>query len=341
MRKLLLLGLIILIPFIVFADTISVVSINVWSGLEYKGVFSFKQYEDSGAKEFRDGLLLKELVELTPDLIGLNEANTLPKYADTLAETLEYTSVSHIALGGVRIARVGFPINLREGDAFLASPDLSLENLKRKMLSGGGSGNIFSFQFGKATQVIAGKITVEGRIVFVFNTNWHNSPFADKADLTALVNKYSNSDLSGDELLDSLKDAVKGYEIRMEEARKTLDFINEIAGESPVIFMGTLNALPSSDEISMFLKAGFKDAWAGNRSPGYTRDETVNTNIITYLKDEDNSTRRRDRINYIFIRGEGISVRNAELCFNKPTYDVYPSDHFGIIARIEILPEKD
>ena len=140
-------------------------------------------------------------------------------------------------------------------------------------------------------------------------------------------------------LLDSFETAIKGYDIRMEQARKTLDYINEIAGEAPVIFMGTLNALPSSDEIAVFLKAGFRDAWAGNRSPGYTRDETVNTNIITYLLDDTDTPRRRDRINYIFVRGEGISVIKAELCFNKPTYDVFPSDHFGIIARIEILPE--
>ncbi len=339
MKKLLMIFLVFAFRIALFSEPISVVTINVWSGLDYKGVFSYGAFEDPGAKEFRHGLLVKELKELSPDLIGINEANTLPAYAGDLAEELGHTFISHVAMGGVRIARAGFPLNKREGDAFLAPESYSLEKAGRKKLSGSGSGNIFSFQFGKATQVLAGKIRVEGRDVFVFNTNWHASPFSEKADLTGLVNSYSDDEISGEGLLDSIEEAVKGYEIRMKEAVKTLDFINEVAGESPVIFMGTLNALPGSDEVAMFLDAGFRDVWKGNRNPGFTRDETVNTNIIRYLLDDDSAeARRRDRINYIFVRGEGIAVKKSQLCFNKPTYNVYPSDHFGIIAEIEVSP---
>jgi hypothetical protein len=71
--------------------------------------------------------------------------------------------IHHVGLGGVRIGPVGLPVNLREGDVILAREDLELEYIGRKALTGGAVGNFFTFHFGDATQIVAGKIRVGGR----------------------------------------------------------------------------------------------------------------------------------------------------------------------------------
>lgn len=319
------------------AERINVVTINVWSGLTYKGIFSMKPYEDRGAREFRHDLLKKELLDLAPDIIGLNEANPLPSYAGTLAEDLNMAYIHHVGLGGVRIGPVGLPVNLREGDVILAREDLELEYLGRKALTGGAVGNFFTFHFGDATQIVAGKIRVGGREVFIFITHWRASPQANRATLSDMTNRYLADKMDADEYLKELRDAVKGSELRMQEARRTLDYINELAGESPVILMGDFNAQPGSPEIKFLIDGGFRDAWAG-KGGGYTWDEARNTNIIQYQLPEDATGTRRERIDYIFIRGDGIRVISSSLVFASSTYNVHPSDHFGLRARLDISP---
>jgi len=312
--------------------------VDVWSGLTYGGIFRVREYEDRAAREFRYDLLSAGLADLAPDLIAIQDANPLPAYVERLADDLGYDAVSAVRQAGVRIGPVGLPTNLREGSALLAAQDRALALLSTRQLTGGGAGNVAAFQFGAASNIVAAQLQVADRPVYVFNTRWTPSPHPNRDRMRSLVDRYDSGDLSGDDLLDLMGEAVSGGDRRLDEALKTLVFINEIAGQSPVILMGSFHALPDSDEIALLREAGFIDIWrVVGRGAGTTYDPAANTNIRTF---ELSSSNEPERIDYIFIRGDDIAARNVRLIFNRPTYGVFPSDHYGVYAELRIDPAQ-
>jgi endonuclease/exonuclease/phosphatase family metal-dependent hydrolase len=150
------------------------------------------------------------------------------------------------------------------------------------------------------------------------------------------VDQYAADDLAGDDLISLVGEAVSGSEVRKTEAQRTLVYINELAGQEPVILMGSFHALPDSDEIAMLRDAGFVDVWqVVGRGAGSTFDPGSNSNIDT---SEAGISTDAERIDYIFIRGDDIAARSVRLIFNRPTYGVYPSDHYGIYAELRVDP---
>lgn len=322
------------------AETLRVVTINVWSGLDYKGSLKMGWYEDARRRELRTRVLVEQLRKLDPDVIAVNEANPLPRYARALARELGCDYTYHVGVGGLRAGPVGLPVNLREGDAILARKSRGLAGAGRKQLSGGPVGNVFTFHFADATQAIAGRIAAGGRRIFVVNTHWHASP-PPTAEYLQLLAERLGSGRIDDQTYERLRaEAEEGRQWRLGEARRTVEFIRKAVGEHPVILMGDFNAESDSEEIAVLRAAGFEDAWAAaRREPGYTWDGTVNGNI-QLQKDaypEDFWLEpKRNRIDFIFIRGNGLKVRRAEVVLNRPGQGVYPSDHFGVLAEIEV-----
>ncbi|MCX8123511.1 MAG: endonuclease/exonuclease/phosphatase family protein [Spirochaetes bacterium] len=102
-------------------------SINVWSGLDYIGTFTMGEYESPKIRQKRYQALLQEIARLNPDIIALNEANFLPDYVKRLARDINYGYIYHVGVAGLKVGRLGIPINLKEGDALLARKDLCLQ----------------------------------------------------------------------------------------------------------------------------------------------------------------------------------------------------------------------
>jgi hypothetical protein len=318
-------------------EIITVATMNVWSGLTYDGVFSVGEYEDRATRAFRFDLLAGGLDSLEPDLIALQETNPLPEYAQRLDERLGYDALFDVRQAGVRIGPVGLPVNLREGEMLLAGRGRALGEVVTRQLAGPGAGNVAAFQFAAASQLLGGQITVEGRTLHIFTTRWTPSPQADRDRLLELVNEYASGELDGEEITRLVDEAVRGSERRRREARETVVAINELAGEEPIILMGSLYALPDSDEIRVLREAGFVDVWSAvGRGAGYTWDATTNANIIEHGLAS--NAAERARYDYIFIRGEGIFARSASVVFSRPTYGVHPSDHYGLLAEIRVDP---
>ena len=320
------------------AENISVVTVDVWSGLTYSGVFRVREYEDRAARSFRYDLLASGLEALSPDIVAIQDANPLPSYVDRLAGDLGYDAVYAVRQAGVRIGPVGLPANLREGSAILAVRSRALSQLPTRQLTGGGAGNLAAFQLGAASHVVAAQVRVADRPVYVFTTRWTPSPHANREDMRTLVDRYSAEDLSGGELLDLIGEAVEGAERRKLEAEKTLVYINEVAGKEPVILMGSFHALAGSEEIQLLKDAGFVDVWqVVGRGAGETYDPAANTNIRNHGLSPSSDA---ERIDYIFIRGEDIAARSIRLVFNRPTYGVFPSDHYGLYAELRVDPVR-
>jgi endonuclease/exonuclease/phosphatase family metal-dependent hydrolase len=134
--------------------------------------------------------------------------------------------------------------------------------------------------------------------------------------------------------------------IRVRQVRFLADLIMDRAptggSEYPPILMGDLNAEPDSDEIR-FLK-GFATIdghsvyladcwhWAGDGSPGSTFDPR---NPYAALAHEPPR-----RIDYIFVRGPDARYvgepRACRVAFCSPEGDVWPSDHFGLLAELSV-----
>jgi len=341
MKRAVLLFLLVVVSSGVFAEKmLRFVTVNVWSGLTYRGVFKSKTYESSEERTFRYGLLVNALREIDADIISINEANMLPGYAKRLARDLtgefEYDYIYAVRFGGVRLGQAGFPINLREGQIILAKKYLNLTAAGNRKLSGGYAGNFASFHWQDAQRILAGRITVGEKEVFLFSAGWHASEFSSEPQLKTLVDLYSTEDIEGDEFLFRMQNAIEGHNKRLLEAAETVKFISEVAGDGAVVLMGTLNALPGSAEIGVLAGAGFEDAWQAGRGEGYTRDGVRNTNIIRHFYDEQSAeTPRRDRIDYIFFKGEGVSAQNAAIALDEATYEIHPSDHFAVTAELE------
>jgi endonuclease/exonuclease/phosphatase family metal-dependent hydrolase len=113
-------------------------------------------------------------------------------------------------------------------------------------------------------------------------------------------------------------------------------------GVLPPIVCGDLNAEPDATEIR-FLKGlasldgrstYLQDAWAvaGDGTAGFTWD---NRNRFTALMHEPNR-----RIDYVLVglpdpHGRGI-VQSARVVLDVPRGDVFPSDHFGVLAEVRV-----
>jgi endonuclease/exonuclease/phosphatase family metal-dependent hydrolase len=324
----------------VTAETLTVVTINVWSGLDYKGAFKIGEYEEKETRARRADILIRQLTALRPDIVALNEANMLPCYVNSLARALNCNQVHHVGLAGVKIGTIGLPVNLREGDAILADKGLQMKNAGRLLLHGGPVGNCYSFHFDDATQIIAGRIFVGETEVYVFNTHWHASPFPTEEYLARLGSRYYFDIIDYEHYMESAAEAAEGREWRVSDAEKTVAYVDKIAGDAPVLLLGDLNATPDSNEIAVLIASGFKDAYAEvGEAPGYTWDGSVNTNIQlqkdTYPDDFWLEPQRK-RIDYIFYRGLELEVISCEVVLDKPEEGRFASDHFGVMALFEV-----
>jgi endonuclease/exonuclease/phosphatase family metal-dependent hydrolase len=321
-------------------QSLTVLTINVWSGLDYRGSLKMGEYEEKAVRQQRTQALIGELQGLSPDVVALNEANKLPRYGRRLARALGYDRVWHVGLGGLRAGPVGIPCNLREGDVLLAHPQLAMRRAGRKQLSGGPVGNFFTAHLKDATQVVAGRILVGERQIFLFCTHWHASPFPTDSYLAELEARRRSGKLDEKAYRKKVAEAKSGVEWRLAEARQSLSFIERVAGGGPAILLGDFNALADSEEIGLLRQAGFVDAYeqAGS-GEGFTWDEDGNPNIQLQRRtypDEVPEDPRNKRIDYVFVRGSGLRVTRARVVLDRPLGGQYPSDHYGLLADIEI-----
>jgi endonuclease/exonuclease/phosphatase family metal-dependent hydrolase len=332
-------------PGLSLTGPLTIVTANAWSGLTDSGIFARQALEEAAARDFRLELLAEKIAALQPQVVTLGEANPVYGLQTQFADALDMVGVAHMAEGGVRIGPVGLPANLREGDIILSAAAAQPVLAARRALSGGYVGRMVSFQTSATTQIVGVELKVNGRPLYVFHTRWYASPFATREDMVGIVDSYRAGELESAELLGRMERAVRGAERRLAEARRTVVTINEVAGDAPVILTGTLNALPGSAEIAVLEEAGFVDAYAAARGAatagavtgGVTWDPGRNSHITRHDLGpwEDG---RAARLDYIFVRGDGLRVIEARVVLDEATYGVYPSPHFGVLARIT-LPE--
>ncbi len=333
--------------------TLKILTINVWSGLDYIGTFSAGDYEPPGRRDARFAELVRQTRELDPDVILLQEANPAGRFARRLAAALDYNFVKDVYLGGIKIGPLGIPANLREGNATLARPGLGLKQIASWRHSGGFgfAGSFLSFHFDEIVGSLAARITIQGRAIDIVNVHLHAAPSPDpglEARFRTLLADGTQTEESFKEGMASWK---SGIERRTAESRDLLARIKKLGPRIPIIVAGDFNAPPDAAEIEAFRDGGpFLDA--GPAGAFVTWDPARNPNIAfsAALRDARGKARAgadllgaldsaiARRLDYIFL-GPPFApedVRSSRIVFDTGAGGVPPSDHFGVFAEIDL-----
>lgn len=139
---------------------------------------------------------------------------------------------------------------------------------------------------------------------------------------------------------------------RCAQVRALTDHVARLAPTHtpPPILLGDFNADPDADEMR-FLRGltplggtsvYFADAWdaTAGREPGAGPGYTYDRRNPYALRSREPSR----RIDYIFVRGPDRDLRGeplaARLALDQPTDGVWPSDHFAVVADLQVGKQK-
>ena len=120
---------------------------------------------------------------------------------------------------------------------------------------------------------------------------------------------------------------------RDEQTATLLAWLEEVPKADATIVMGDFNADPDEPAPARLRGAGFRSAYA--EANGAEPAVTWPSGLIAPAMDTDGDPACLD---YIWLRG-AIRVESARLVFDRPAPEdptLYPSDHLGIAAQLEI-----
>ncbi len=130
-----------------------------------------------------------------------------------------------------------------------------------------------------------------------------------------------------------LHHVVEGAGERDEQARRLIEWVAAAPATEAQVVMGDFNADPTEPASARMRAAGFRSAYA--EANGTDPAVTWPSGLQAPAMDTDGDPACLD---YIWVRGE-VRVESARLAFDRPAVDdptLYPSDHLGIAARLEI-----
>jgi endonuclease/exonuclease/phosphatase family metal-dependent hydrolase len=121
--------------------------------------------------------------------------------------------------------------------------------------------------------------------------------------------------------------------LRDEQARQLLVWLATAPPTDAQIVMGDFNADPAEPTVARMRASGFRSAYA--EANGTDPAVTWPSGLQAPAMDTDGSP---ECLDYIWIRGD-VRVASARLAFDRPAADdptLYPSDHLGIAAHLEL-----
>lgn len=134
-------------------------------------------------------------------------------------------------------------------------------------------------------------------------------------------------------LVTHLHHAVEGAPERDRQAADLIEWLANAPATDAVVAMGDFNADPLEPAYARMVAAGFRSAYA--EANGEEPAVTWPSGLQAPAMDTDGDP---DCLDYIWVRG-AVGVASARLVFDRPDPDdptLYPSDHLGISATLEI-----
>lgn len=122
--------------------------------------------------------------------------------------------------------------------------------------------------------------------------------------------------------------APKGGDIRAQQVRSLLEFIDSTRGDAPSVLAGDFNTPADTPELQP-LTAIFTDAYAAAH-PGQAMDTPEHSTLNTHLGHSP------VRIDHVFFQSDAFRVSDARIILNQPDAGgAWPSDHYGMWAKLE------
>jgi endonuclease/exonuclease/phosphatase family metal-dependent hydrolase len=343
-------------------DPITFVTINVWFGMDGRGIFKIGDYENRSRKTSRFEALIDGITKIDPHVIAIQEANKLPAYAKKIARALNYDAVWKVQNSGLKILGWGIPVNFTAGNVILAKKDCHLKYIASHRLSGRGIQlNSFSAHFKEIRNAMAAVVEICGQSVVIFNTQTHFSLIMGAKWEKAVDNMRDNGDITTQQSDTIKKQLFESHNRTEHDVLEMLEFIQRIRKNYglPFVVMGDFNTTLESkamkrmvDILELLDPFGIKNPDAD----GYTWDPDRNTNtafdgspfwadgktprdlIMRLAAQFDASTPRR--IDFILLSKHFSPdmIRLADLVFTEPVNNLFVSDHFGVRVVLNELP---
>ncbi|MBW6514240.1 MAG: endonuclease/exonuclease/phosphatase family protein [Candidatus Syntrophosphaera sp.] len=334
--------------------SLKAVTFNIWSGSDYIGFASFGEWESPAIREQRYQILLSELRGIDPQVIFLQEVNPVDKYSRRLARDLNMDQIHQVCVGGIKIFGLGIPKGFKEGNAILAKKGLKLEKIEDWKLAGspGVFSDNFSFHVDDPVSALAGRIVWENKplnLVCVHLSAYPDLTPALQDSLQALCGREGWSASDCGKVRDKWE---KGVKQRAKEAKLLLKKIARLEPDVPLILAGDFNSQPASGVLEHILAKGkFIDSAA--EVPEYaTWDALRNSNTFHSQFGHDargnpnshwkkftafDSAQLR-RLDYILLDKafQPGDVLNNRPVLNQPVNGLYPSDHYGVLAELDL-----
>ena len=350
---------------------LKVLSFNIWHGLTPKGAISMEYLVGKTREHFdrRVEAQIKAIKDLDPDLIFLQEVNPVTEISKKYAKALNMDFIYLIDNCGVKVFQLGIPQPLFSGLVILAKKGLKLKLKKKVKLSGsfGFCHPILSLQFSEFRFALFGSISLEPeKEVLLVNTHLHHAfnPSFVIGPLVETAKKASLNELQTKAFTDQV---YGGEERRLAEVNKLLSTIESLKGQKnyfTTILAGDLNDIVESKTVQKVLKGcpeekacvSFKPAYTFRNTPKPTYDTKKSKTrafqvkfSFPYKAPEELTEKQKTLINSVFIRandipkkidyiflGPSIKVTSYSLFGDEPYSNLFLSDHFGVLADIEI-----
>ncbi|MEP0822694.1 MAG: BamA/TamA family outer membrane protein [Ignavibacterium sp.] len=334
------------------SPSLRIATLNIWSGLDYRGTASVGEYETNSVREARFEALVDELKEAGADVILLQECNPVNKVGSRLASVLGYDWIGQRVNAGIKIGPLGLPTNLNEGLAILARKDLALEFVDAWRLSSsfGAFGDIVSFHFAEHNIALVGRICVQGRGILLVNVHLPSSLPDDSTTrqaVEAILQNRGDSPVSPGEIRREIR---RGAEEREQQVARLLEHLETHAGGMPVILGGDMNATEVSPEVQR-LAGRFVHVMPSGEHPvtwdplnpntAYSRLLPPQPTLLDELNVWYDGIPRL--IDHIFLR-RGFrpdDVVSASIFADRPRGGRYVSDHYGLLADVWIGSPAD
>jgi endonuclease/exonuclease/phosphatase family metal-dependent hydrolase len=341
---------------------VKLVTINVWFGMDGRGIYKIGDYENQARKDARFRALISGLRKLDPDVVAIQEANKLPGYARRIARALDYNAVWKIQNSGVKVAGFGIPLNFTAGNVILAKKHHHLKYLGSYRLSGKGIQTDFiSIHFRELRNAMVSQVDIAGHRLLVFNTQTHFSLILEKKWEAAVDQMYDHGKISHQEMQAIKKQMRLRHNRTEQDILKLSDFVQRTIRkyDYPYVIMGDLNTTTKSAALSTMVgKLRLLDAFRilNPHNDGFTWDPGKNTNTAFDSSKfwADGKTPRARlprltakfdaetprRIDFIFLSPhfEADMIEQSDLVFTEPVGQLNVSDHFGVQAVLNQLP---
>jgi hypothetical protein len=340
--------------------TLRITTINVWSGVDYRGILRFGEFESGPEREHRFTALLAQLRDLDSDIIFIQEANRVDSYSRRLADSLGMDAIHQVVNAGIKIGPVGLPSNFKEGMAILAHPDLRLAKADAWKLSGspGIYSSALTIHFDETVFALVGEVFINDIPVTLVGVHMHAAPPDIPEIKNELARLAEEGEVSRKEYATAIRRWEKGRERRKREFDRLLDRLGRLPEARPVIVAGDFNASPDSPEVRHFITDGrFIDTYEhGVRNRQYTWDADENTNVrysVNYNPGASGIDARSllfaagdwksRRIDYIFLNDRFAvnSINHSAVVMDSVVNGVLASDHFGMFAEIDVSGISD